>query len=100
MGNIDKAKLTHVFMILLRNAVETARKHLFEMSQKLGGSFERRGLKLFKRRAGKLFVCRVKPKAIDSGMVFSLRVTKIVEVLKGKSGIMLHEKGVALSTRI
>ncbi len=91
MGNIDKAKLTHVFMILLRNAVETARKHLFEMSQKLGGSFERRGLKLFKRRAGKLFVCRVKPKAIDSGMVFSLRVTKIVEVLKGKSGIMLHD---------
>lgn len=91
MGNIDRAKLTHVFMILLRNAVETARKHLFEMSQKLGGSFERRGLKLFKRRAGKLFVCRVKPKAIDSGMVFSLRVTKIVEVLKGKSGIMLHD---------
>lgn len=91
IGNIDKAMLTHVFFILLRNAVETARKHLFEMSQKLGGSFERRGLKLFKRRAGKLFVCRVKPKAIDSGMVFSERVTKIVEVLKGKSGIMLHD---------
>lgn len=91
IGNIDKAMLTHVFFILLRNAVETARKHLFEMSQKLGGSFERRGLKLFKRRAGKLFVCRVKPKAIDPGMVFSERVTKIVEVLKGKSGIMLHD---------
>jgi outer membrane biosynthesis protein TonB len=61
------------------------------MSQKLGGNFERRGLKLFKRRAGKLFVCRVKPKAVDSGLVFSARVTKILEVLKGKSGIMLHD---------
>jgi hypothetical protein len=80
-----------VLHILLRNAVETARKHLFEMSQKLGGNFERRGLKLFKRRAGKLFVCRVKPKAVDSGLVFSARVTKILEVLKGKSGIMLHD---------
>ena len=91
IGNIDKSKLSHVLHILLRNAVETARKHLFEMSQKLGGNFERRGLKLFKRRAGKLFVCRVKPKAVDSGLVFSARVTKILEVLKGKSGIMLHD---------
>lgn len=91
IGNIDKAKLTHVLFILLRNAVDTARKHLFEMSQKLGGSFERRGLKLFKRRAGKLFVCRVKPRAIDGGMVFSERVSKIVEVLKGKTGILLHD---------
>jgi hypothetical protein len=61
------------------------------MSQKLGGGFERRSLKLFKRRAGKLFVCRVKPKAIDPGVVFSTRVSSIVEVLKGKSGIMLHD---------
>ncbi len=61
------------------------------MSQKLGGGFERRSLKLFKRRAGKLFVCRVKPKAIDPGVVFSTRVSNIVELLKGKSGIMLHD---------
>ena len=90
-GNVDKQKLSHVLFILLRGAVDTARKHLFEMSQKLGGGFERRSLKLFKRRAGKLFVCRVKPKAIDPGVVFSTRVSNIVEVLKGKSGIMLHD---------
>jgi hypothetical protein len=90
-GNIDKAKLTHVLFILLRQGVENARKHLFDMSQKLGANFERRGLKLFKRRAGKLFVSRVKPKAIDAGTVFSERVSKIVEVLKGKSGILLHD---------
>lgn len=90
-GNIDKAKLTHVLFILLRQGVENARKHLFDMSQKLGANFERRGLKLFKRRAGKLFVSRVKPRAIDAGTVFSERVSKIVEVLKGKSGILLHD---------
>lgn len=90
-GSVDKQKLSHVLFILLRGAVDTARKHLFEMSQKLGGGFERRSLKLFKRRAGKLFVCRVKPKAIDPGVVFSTRVSSIVEVLKGKSGIMLHD---------
>lgn len=90
-GNIDKAKITHVFFIMLRHAVENARKHLFEMSQKLGGSFERRGLKLFKRRAGKLFVSRVKPHAVDPGVVFSDRVSKIVEVLKTQAGIPLHQ---------
>jgi len=91
IGNVDKNKLTHVLFIMLRHAVENARKHLFDMSQKLGASFERRGLKLFKRRAGKLFVSRVKPRAIDPGVVFSERVSKLVEVLKGKSGILLHD---------
>jgi len=90
-GNLDKAKMTHVLFLLLRNAVENARKHLFEMSQKLGGGFERRGLKLFKRRAGKLFVSRVKPRAVDPGVVFSMRVMRIVEALKGKAGVMLHD---------
>lgn len=90
-GNIDKSKLTHVLFIMLRQGVDNARKHLFDMSQKLGSGFERRGLKLFKRRAGKLFVSRVKPKAIDPGVVFSERVARIVEVLKGKTGILLHD---------
>jgi hypothetical protein len=90
-GNIDKSKLTHVLFIMLRQGVDNARKHLFDMSQKLGSGFERRGLKLFKRRAGKLFVSRVKPKAIDPGVVFSERVARIVEVLKGKAGILLHD---------
>lgn len=88
-GSQDKSKITHILGIMLRNAVEGARKHLFEMSQKLGGGFERRGLKLFKRRAGKLFVCRMKPRAIDPGVVFSERVAKIVEVLKTTPGMPL-----------
>lgn len=88
-GNQEKNKLTHILGIMMRNAVEGARKHLFEMSQKLGGTFERRGLKLFKRRAGKLFVSRVKPRAIDPGVVFSERVSKIVEVLKTVPGMPL-----------
>lgn len=90
-GNVDKHKLSHALFILLRQGVDHARKHLFDMCQKLGAGFERRGLKLFKRRAGKLFVSRVKPKAIDPGVVFSERVARIVEVLKGKSGILLHD---------
>jgi hypothetical protein len=90
-GSIDKAKLTHVLFIMLRNAVDNARKHLFEMSQKLGGGFERRGLKLFKRRAGKLFVSRVKPRAVDPGVVLSERVAKIVESLKSHAGMPLHQ---------
>jgi hypothetical protein len=90
-GNIDKSKLTHVLSIMLRHAVENARKHLFEMSQKLGGNFERRGLKLFKRRAGKLFVSRVKPRAVDQGVVLSDRVSRIVEVLKTQPGMPLHQ---------
>ncbi|HYF34994.1 MAG TPA: hypothetical protein VD994_06850 [Prosthecobacter sp.] len=90
-GNTDKAKMTHVLSIMLRHAVDGARKHLFEMSQKLGGSFERRGLKLFKRRAGKLFVSRVKPRAVDPGTVFSDRVARIVEVLKTQPGMPLHD---------
>lgn len=90
-GSQEKGKLTHILGIMLRNAVEGARKHLFEMSQKLGGGFERRGLKLFKRRAGKLFVCRVKPRAIDPGVVFSERVAKIVEVLKTSPGMPLNK---------
>lgn len=90
-GSQDKSKLTHILGIMMRQAVEGARKHLFEMSQKLGGVFERRGLKLFKRRAGKLFVSRVKPRAVDAGVVFSERVAKIVEVLKATPGMQINK---------
>lgn len=89
-GSQDKSKLTHILGIMMRQAVEGARKHLFEMSQKLGGGFERRGLKLFKRRAGKLFVSRVKPRAVDAGVVFSERVAKIVEILKTTPGMQIN----------
>ncbi|MFC5455103.1 hypothetical protein [Prosthecobacter fluviatilis] len=90
-GNIDKQKLAHVFFIMLRQAVDAARKHLFEISQKLGAGLERRGLKLFKRRAGKQFVCRVKPRAIEPGMVFSDRLAQIVEQLKVSHGMPMQK---------
>jgi hypothetical protein len=90
-GNIDKQKLAHIFFIMLRQAVDAARKHLFEISQKLGAGLERRGLKLFKRRAGKQFVCRVKPRAIESGMVFSDRLALLVEQLKANHGMPMQK---------
>ncbi len=97
IGQVPKQKLTHVLFIIIRNTVESARKHLFEISQKIGGSLERRGLKLFKRRAGKLFVSRVKPRAIDPGVVFSERVARIVETLKGQPGMPLAKLVEAIS---
>lgn len=90
-GNIDKNKLSHVLFILLRQSVDAARKHLFEISQKLGAGLERRGLKLFKRRAGKQYVCRMKPRAIDPGMVFSTRLSQIVDLLKGSQGMPMQK---------
>jgi hypothetical protein len=89
-GNIDKQKLSHIFFIMLRQAVDAARKHLFEISQKLGAVLERRGLKLFKRRAGKQYVSRVKPRAVENGMVFSDRLADIVEVLKANHGMPMQ----------
>jgi len=86
-GSVDKQQLAPALFIMLRQAVDTARKHLFDLSQKIGSSFERRGLKLFKRRAGKLFVNRVKPRAIDPGVIFSERVATIVEAIRRAPGI-------------
>jgi len=90
-GNIDKQKLAHVLLIMLRQSVDAARKHLFELSQKLGAGLERRGMKLFKRRAGKQFVCRVKPRAIDPGLVFSDRLALVVDTLKANHGMPLQK---------
>ena len=90
-GNIDKQKLAHIFFIMMRQSVDAARKHLFEISQKLGAGLERRGMKLFKRRAGKQFVCRVKPRAIEPGMVFSDRLALVVEQLKSSHGMPMQK---------
>jgi len=90
-GNIDKGRLTHVLFIMLRNAVENARKHLFDISQKLAAGLERRGLKMFKRRGGKMFVSRMRPRAVDPSVVFSSPLAKIVELLRQNAGGMhLH----------
>lgn len=90
-GNIDKQKLAPALFMMLRQSVEAARKHLFELSQKLGAGLERRGMKLFKRRAGKQFVCRVKPQAIDPGLVFSDRLALVVNLLKANNGMPLQK---------
>lgn len=81
-GSIDKKQLSPALFILLRQAVESARKHLFEMSQKLAAGFDRRGLKTFKRRAGKMFVCRVRPRAVDPTVHYAGRVSAIIDALK------------------
>lgn len=92
VGSAAREQLSAALGIIMRKAMEGARKHLFELSQRLGAGFERRGLKLFKRRGSKQFVCRVKPKAVDSGVVFSERVARIVQILQGaKSGLKLRE---------
>ena len=97
-GNIDKKKLSPALFILLRQTVEAARKHLFEMSQRLSAGFDRRGLKTFKRRSGKMFVSRVRPKAVDPTTVFAERVTAIVEHLKkAPGGVQLNDLLTALS---
>lgn len=85
-GNIDKRKLSPGLFIMLRQSVDAARKHLFEMSQKLSAGFDRRGIKTFKRRSGKMFVSRVRPRAIDAQTVFAARVTTIVDLLKHAPG--------------
>jgi hypothetical protein len=85
-GNIDKRKLSPGLFIMLRQSVDAARKHLFEMSQKLSAGFDRRGIKTFKRRSGKMFVSRVRPRAIDAQTVFAERVTAIVDLLKHAPG--------------
>ena len=90
-GNVSRESLSHVLLILLRKAVDHARNHLFDFSQRLGFALEHRGLKLFKRRSGKLFVSRVRPRAIDPGTVFSERVTKVVELIKAQPGILLSK---------
>lgn len=86
-GGANKFLLSHALSIMGRSAVENARKHLFEMSQKLGHALEKRGMKLFKRRSGKLFVSRIRPRAIEPGVVFSERVTRMVDLIRQEPGL-------------
>jgi hypothetical protein len=90
-GNVLKENLSHVLFIMLRQSVDGARKHLFDISQKLSAGLERRGLKMFKRRSGKMFVSRVRPRAMDPSVVFSAPLAKIVEFLKNGAGMHLHQ---------
>lgn len=87
-GNIRREQVSPGLGRLFRRNLEEARKHLFELSQKIAHGLERRGMKLFKRRAGKMFVSRVKPKAVDPGVIFSERINGIVEAIRREPGIL------------
>ena len=87
-GTIRREQLAPSLGRLFRRNLEEARKHLFELSQKIAHGLERRGMKLFKRRAGKMFVSRVKPRAVDPGVIFSERIMAIVEAVRREPGIL------------
>ena len=87
-GNIRREQLSPGLGRLFRRNLEEARKHLFELSQKIAHGLERRGMKLFKRRAGKMYVSRVKPRAVDPGVIFSERIKAIVEAVRNEPGIL------------
>jgi len=86
-GSVRREQLSPGLGRLFRTVLEDTRKHLFDLSQRIAHGLEKRGLKLFKRRSGKLFVSRVKPRAIDPGTVFSDRVAQIVEHIRKDPGI-------------
>jgi hypothetical protein len=90
-GNIARKHLSPALYHALRQAVDDARKHLLQTAQLLCTGFERLGLKLFKRRGGKLWVSRNRPRALDGGVVLSTRIAKIVDVIKSKAGITFKE---------
>jgi hypothetical protein len=86
-GNISKKLLNPSLYIHLRRAVDDARKHLLATAQLLCVGFESNGLKLFKRRGGKLWVSRNRPRAMDSGIILSDRINRIIELAKAQPGI-------------
>lgn len=90
-GSGEKEKLARVLIILLQRAVENARTHLYEFCQHLGHALDHRGLRLFKRRGGKLFVSRIRPQAIDPAVVYSERITSIVDTIRERPGILISK---------
>lgn len=86
-GNIPKKNLSPGLYHALRKGVDEARKHLLPTAQQLCGGFEKQGLKLFKRRGGKLWVSRVRPRLLETGVVLSDRIAKMLEIIKAKPGI-------------
>ena len=87
-GTVRREQLSSGLGRLFRKSLEETRKHLFELSQRLAQQLERRGLKLFKRRGGKLYVSRIRPRAVDPAVVFSARVAAIVERVRSEPGVL------------
>ena len=90
-GNIPKKNLTPALYFALRKSVDEARKHLLGIAQQLCAGFEKQGLKLFKRRGGKLWVSRTRPRLLERDVVLSDRISKIIELVKAKPGILMKE---------
>lgn len=90
-GNARHDAMSRVLGVLLRRSIDVAKKHLFEFSQRLSTALDQRGMKLFKRRSGKLYVSRVRPRALDAGVVLAERVMKIVEAIKAAPGIPISK---------
>ena len=86
-GTVRREQLSPGLGRLYRRVLEETRKHLFELSQRVAQGLERRGLKLFKRRGGKLYVSRIKPRAVDPGVIFSHRVAALVDRVRNEPGI-------------
>jgi hypothetical protein len=80
--NQPRQQLSKALSILHHRCIENNQKHLIEFAQVLAKYCERRGLKLFKRRAGKLFLSRIKPLLIDPSTVFTDRVNQLINYLK------------------
>lgn len=90
-GNIPRKNLSPALFSGMRQAVEEARKHLLPLAQRLCASFEHHGLKLFKRRGGKLWVSRNRPRLLESHVALSDRIAKIVSIIKEKPGIPVKD---------
>jgi hypothetical protein len=90
-GNIPKKLLAPSLYNHLRRAVDESRKHLLGTAQQLCSGFERHGLKLFKRRGGKLWVSRTRPRLLEGNVVLSVRIAKMVEIIKTQPGIQVKK---------
>lgn len=90
-GNIPKKLLAPQLYNHLRRAVDESRKHLLGTAQQLCSGFERHGLKLFKRRGGKLWVSRTRPRLLENSVVLSARIAKMVEIIKTQPGIQVKK---------
>jgi hypothetical protein len=87
-GTVKREQLSSGLGRLMHRQMDDARKKLFDLAQRLAQGMERRGLKLFKRRAGKMYVSRIKPRALDSSVVLSERIRSIMEKIKAEPGVL------------
>ena len=90
-GDVSRGNLSPQLFNAMRRSVDEARKHLLVTAQLLCAAFEKHGLKLFKRRGGKLWVSRARPRLLDHSVVLSDRIAKLVELIKSHNGIAVKD---------